>query len=228
MSNVLLAAIVVGALAIALITSLGYPALLRFRAQGHHSPVDDALTAADVARAAHLPWDPPRVTAIVATREAPAAIVERVRDLRAGDFPDDRLDVVIAVDARSPHATADYRETLGTAARVVEGDQPGGKTAALNAGVRAASGSVLLFADSAQRFTPTTIRDLIIAVGADGVGAVSGVIAPAADDPLLDRYWQYKSLSATASPRCTASSAYLARCTPCGASSGERMPLPQV
>ena len=31
-----------------------------------------------------------------------------------------------------------------------------------------------------------------ISLQADGVGAVSGVIAPAADDPLLDRYWQFE------------------------------------
>lgn len=134
----------------------------------------------------------PAVTAVIATREAPGVILERVRDLHAGDFPAERLDVIVAVDAGSRHAVDEYQAILSDAARVVSGDAPGGKSAALNAGVRAATGDVLLFADSAQRFAPTTIRDLVIALSADGVGAVSGVIAPAADDPLLDRYWQYE------------------------------------
>ncbi|GJG87936.1 hypothetical protein tb265_31170 [Gemmatimonadetes bacterium T265] len=192
MPTVILTSLVVGSLALALFTAVGYPALLRLRAGGRRSPIEGALAAADAARDADVPWGPPRVTAVVATREPPAAIVDRVRDLRAADFPQDHLDVVIAVDAGGPYPTAAYADALGNAARVVAGDAPGGKSAALNAGVRAAAGDVLLFADSAQRFAPGVIRDLVVAVQAEDVGAVSGVIAPAADDPLLDRYWRYE------------------------------------
>lgn len=216
MSNILLASLVVGSLALALFTALGYPALLRLRARGRRSPIEGALEAADLARAAGAPWTPPLVTAVVATREAPPAIVERVSDLRAAEFPQDRLEVVVAVDASGPYAAAAYADVLGSAARVVAGDQPGGKSAALNAGVRAATGEILLFADSAQRFVPTVVRDLVVAVQADGVGAVSGVIAPAADDPLLDRYWQYelglrRSQSAVHSIICVSGAVYAMR-----------------
>lgn len=192
MSNILLATVSFAGLALATFTSVGYPALLRLRAGKRGSPVDPVLAAADAARAAGAAPVPPIVSVVVATRETPSAIVARVRDLRSADFPQERLEVIVAVDATSPYAQAAYTNALGTLARVVPGDRPGGKSAALNAGVRAASGAVLLFADSAQRFAPTTIRDLVDAVHAEGVGAVSGVIAPAADDPLLDRYWQYE------------------------------------
>ena len=192
MSTALLATLVAGALALAVFTAVGYPALLRFRARRRRSPVEGALAAADAARDGAVSWTPPRVTAVIATREAPAAIAARVMNLRASDFPHDALDVVVAVDAGAPHSVAAYAAALGAAARVVAGDPPGGKSAALNAGVRAATGEILLFADSAQRFAPTVVRDLVVAVQAEGVGAVSGVIAPAADDPLLDRYWQYE------------------------------------
>ena len=192
MSNAFLASVLFSALALALFTAVGYPALLRLRARGRRSPVEGALAALDASRTAAATWAPASVTAIVATREAPAVILERVRNLRSADFPREQLDVVVTVDATSPYTAADYRNVLGRAARVVAGDAPGGKAAALNAGVRAATGDVLLFADSAQRFAPTVIRDLVASVGGDGVGAVSGVIAPAADDPLLDRYWQYE------------------------------------
>ena len=192
MPTVLLALLVVVPLALAVFTTAGYPVLLRLRAAGHRSPIEQALRDADSARATGTPWQPPRVSAVVATRDAPAVIAERVRDLRASDFPQDRLEIIVSVDASASHTWATYAEVLGTVAHVVPGDAPGGKSAALNAGVRAATGDVLLFADSAQRFSPTVIRDLVAAVHADGVGAVTGVIAPAADDPLLDRYWQYE------------------------------------
>ncbi len=192
MSNALLAYVVVGALGLALFTAVGYPALLRFRARGRRSPIEGVLAAADASEKLNTILAFPAVTAVVATREAPAVIAERVRNLRAADFPQERLEIIIAVDASSLHSLADYDAVLGSAARVVLGDAPGGKATALNAGVRASTGDVLLFADSAQRFLPSTIRDLVVAVNADNVGAVSGTIAPAADDPLLDRYWQYE------------------------------------
>ncbi len=192
MSTVLLASFVAGPLALAVFTAVGYPALLRVRAAGRRSPIEATLAAADAARAAGTPDDAARVTVVVATRDAPDSIVERVRDLRAADYPQDRLDVVVAVDAGGSYPAAAYARALGDNARVVPGDPPGGKSAALNAGVRAATSDVLLFADSAQRFAPSVIRDLVVAVHSPGVGAVTGVIAPAADDPLLDRYWQYE------------------------------------
>lgn len=192
MLNAILASVLVGALALALFTAVGYPALLRLRARGRRSPVEGALTELDASHAVATPRVPVSVTAVIATREAPTVILERVRDLRSAEYPQERLDVVVAVDATSPYAPAEYQSLLGRAARIIVGDAPGGKAAALNAGVRAATGDVLLFADSAQRFAPTVIPDLVASVGGDGVGAVTGVIAPAADDPLLDRYWQYE------------------------------------
>ncbi|HEY0778738.1 MAG TPA: glycosyltransferase [Gemmatirosa sp.] len=192
MSTILLASFVAGSLALAVFTAVGYPALLRARARGRRSPIDATLASADAARAAGMHVKLPRVTAVVATRDVPSTILERVRDLRAGEYPQDRLEVVVAVDASGPYPASTYATVLGTEARVVVGDAPGGKSAALNAGVRAASGDILLFVDSAQRFAPSVIRDLVTAVHAPGVGAVTGVIAPAADDPLLDRYWQYE------------------------------------
>ena len=58
--------------------------------------------------------------------------------------------------------------------RIVRGDEPGGKASALNAGVRAARGDVLVFADSGQRFGPDAIALLTQAVMRPGVGAASG------------------------------------------------------
>jgi cellulose synthase/poly-beta-1,6-N-acetylglucosamine synthase-like glycosyltransferase len=58
--------------------------------------------------------------------------------------------------------------------RVVEGDAPGGKAAALNAGVRAARGEVIVFADSGQRFGRDAVALLVGAAMEASVGAASG------------------------------------------------------
>src|SRR5207249_9229592 len=60
------------------------------------------------------------------------------------------------------------------AVRFVWGDEPGGKAATLNAGVRAASGDIVMFTDTSQRFHPEAIGRLADALREQGVGAVSG------------------------------------------------------
>jgi biofilm PGA synthesis N-glycosyltransferase PgaC len=116
----------------------------------------------------------PRVTAFVATRADVVAVRERVSDLLESEYPEDLLDVVVAYDARAtemlPMWTGAGRERV----RIVRGDEPGGKASALNAGVRAARGDVLVFADSGQRFGPNAIALLTQAVMRPGVGAASG------------------------------------------------------
>ena len=133
-----------------------------------------ALVRRDADAAGARPAALPRVTAIVATRADAMAVRERVHDLLQSEYPDALLDVVVAYDARAtemlPMWTGPGRERV----RIVRGDEPGGKASALNAGVRAARGDVLVFADSGQRFGADAIALLTQAVMRQGVGAASG------------------------------------------------------
>jgi len=77
----------------------------------------------------------------------------------------------------------------------VTGDAPGGKSATLNAGVRAAGNPVLVFADTAQRFDRAAIRALVAGLADKRVGAVSGMLElPGADGSLnlAERYWRFE------------------------------------
>jgi cellulose synthase/poly-beta-1,6-N-acetylglucosamine synthase-like glycosyltransferase len=135
----------------------------------------------------------PRVTAIVATRADPAAVRERVHDLLGSAYPASLLDVVVAYDARTPEPIAAWSGTDMARVQVVHGDEPGGKAAALNAGVRAARGDVLVFADSGQRFGPDAVALLVRALARTGVGAASGRLELAAGSKApalpLRLYW---------------------------------------
>ncbi len=110
----------------------------------------------------------PTVTCVLATRDAPDVVRERVADFLAQDYPTERLDVVVAVDAAAADALL---PALGALAiervTVVAGDGPGGKCPALNAAVRAARGEVLLFSDARQRFAPDVAHKLVGALRAD-------------------------------------------------------------
>ena len=116
----------------------------------------------------------PRVTAVVATRSDAAAVRERVEDLLRSEYPEALLDVVVAYDARASDRIAGWAGDGASRVQIVPGDEPGGKAAALNAGVRLARGEVLVFADSGQRFGGDAIALLARAVQRPGVGAASG------------------------------------------------------
>ena len=133
----------------------------------------------------------PRVSVVIATRDDPAAIRQRVEDCRQADYPSELVEIVVALDASSSTHGPDIR-LEGNDVQVVTGDQPGGKAATLNAGVRASTGDLLVFSDTAQRFEPDTILELVTALADDRFAAVSGrlELPRTKEGPsLVERYW---------------------------------------
>ena len=152
-----------------------------------------AMVRRDEPRDVRPPAELPRVTAVVATRADPVAVRERVADLLRSDYPASLLDVVVAYDARTPEPMAAWTGEDASRVQIVQGDEPGGKAAALNAGVRAARGDVLVFADSGQRFGSDAVALLVGALARPDVGAASGrlELAAGAKAPALPLrlYW---------------------------------------
>lgn len=138
--------------------------------------------------------DLPSIAAIIATRDAPETVLRRVEDVRNARYPSSLLQVIVAVDARSEYTAAEHSAKLGSRARVVQGDAPGGKGAALNAAVRAATAELLVFADSHQSFAPNTIPHLARFLDDQRYGAVSGAVVQDSGDGLMDLYWKYELL----------------------------------
>lgn len=116
------------------------------------------------------------VSVVLATRETAEAITARVENLLDTDHPAERLQVVVALDAEGARSTPAELAHLPAGVAVVVGDPPGGKAAALNAGVRAATGDVLVMADTAQRFDRRTIPELVAHLEDTRFGAVSGAL----------------------------------------------------
>ncbi len=145
-------------------------------------------------RLGRIPTDT-TVSVIIASRDAPDIIAHRVRDILKTDYPRELLEVIVAVDATALNALNNYHVALLGSASIVPGDEPGGKAAALNAGVRHATGEVLVFADSRQSFAPDAIPRLVEFLGGGGFGAASGtlVLAPERyDRTVLGLFWQYE------------------------------------
>ena len=149
-------------------------------------------------RRAPLPSPAPTVSVVLATREPLADVRGRVDDLVRADYDLARLEIVIARDPRASALSSDaFDVPAGVSVVVVTGDEPGGKAAALNAGVRAATGDVLVFTDTHQRFAPDAMRLLVAATMTPGFGAASGRLTLREEHDGLalspaDLYWRYE------------------------------------
>src|SRR5689334_21481420 len=136
----------------------------------------------------------PTVSVILATSNDATTIRRRVQNLLACEYPAERLEVIVAIDAARPGASAEELSDLGPRVRILPGDAPGGKATALNAGVRAAQGEVLVFADAAQSFAADAVAELVAALTDPKVGAVSGALEVGYADSsnLSEQYWAYE------------------------------------
>lgn len=133
------------------------------------------------------------VSVVIATRDPPSQVRERLTDILAGDWPAAALDLVVAVDGDP--AAYDFAPVARGVRRltVVGTGSPSGKAVALNAGVAVAEGDTLVFADTAQRFAPDAIPRLVAALHGGPFAAVSGALRIGNEADLgspLARYWR--------------------------------------
>lgn len=157
-------------LAALLLIWLGYPmAVALLAALAGRRPAATAVADAGAV---------PTVSVVVASADEAGDIRARVANLLHTHHPADRLEVVVALDAVNGRASVDSLHFGDARVRVVTGDLPGGKASTLNAGVRAATGELLVFSDTHQRFDARSIPELAGALASDRrLGAVSGALA---------------------------------------------------
>jgi glycosyltransferase involved in cell wall biosynthesis len=170
-------------------THAGYPAALaaldRVRGRsgepGSNGPMSDA--------------ELPGVSVIVAAYAEEAVIGERVANLRALDYPADRLEVIVACDG-SPDATAQRAREAGArvgGVRVLELPR-GGKVRAQDAAVRSARHEITAFSDANVAWAPDALRRLVEPFADPRVGYVCGQVRFVNDRGTNQEglYWRYE------------------------------------
>lgn len=116
----------------------------------------------------------PRVSVIVAARNAEALIEGKLRNTLGLDYPPERLEVVVCSDG-STDRTAQCARSLGDPrVRVIELAPHQGKIPALNRAAEEAAGEVLLFTDADARLEPDALRLLTRWFTDPEVGGVCG------------------------------------------------------
>lgn len=142
---------------------LGYPILLAAWARLASRPV--AKGPIDGTRE----W--PSISIILAARNEAARLPARITNLLELNYSG-RREIIVVSDG-STDGTVDVLGHFGRNVRVL--DVPaGGKPLALNAGVEAATGDILVFADARQQFCPDALVELAANFDDRRVGGVTG------------------------------------------------------
>jgi glycosyltransferase involved in cell wall biosynthesis len=142
-------------------THVGYPLLLALIARVRHGRVAEAP-----------PHGLPVVSVIIAAYAEQDVIAARVANLRALDYPSDRVEVIVACDG-SPDDTAELARSAH--ADLVLELPRGGKIRAQDAAVERARGEIVAFSDANASWDPQALRRLVAPFEANPrVGYVCG------------------------------------------------------
>jgi cellulose synthase/poly-beta-1,6-N-acetylglucosamine synthase-like glycosyltransferase len=149
-------------------------------------------------RAPFRPGAWPSISIVLAARNEAARLPARVRNLLDQEYPGPKEIIVVSDGSTDDPARA--LAPFGDAVRLIA-LPAGGKPLALNAGVAASTGEILVFADARQQFAPGAIAALVENFADAGVGGATGELvldcerAESIDTSVAEGiglYWKYE------------------------------------
>ncbi|MBV8207203.1 MAG: glycosyltransferase family 2 protein [Acidobacteria bacterium] len=175
----------IAAAAVAAYTYIGYPLLLWLR--GRFAP---------------RPWQRadifPSVTAIMAVHNGAEQVAGKIEYLLALDYPPEKLNLIVVSDG-STDGTDDVLQRISNPrVQSFHYAPQRGKAAALNLGMRHATGDVLLFVDVRPWPEPASLRRLVANLADPGVGCVAGELVLRNEDHAANAaavgglYWRHE------------------------------------
>ncbi len=139
----------------------GYPICLYFRAR---------LWPRRILRAPISP----SVTVVLAARNEGRALVRKLANLAALDYPTQPIEVIVVSDGSTDETNAFLTAWENPRQRAVILPTHSGKATALNHGVAAAHGEIIVFTDARQTIAPEALKHLVANFADPSVGCVSG------------------------------------------------------
>jgi biofilm PGA synthesis N-glycosyltransferase PgaC len=140
----------------------------------------------------------PSVSILIAARNEEANLPRKLENLRRLDYPQDRLQIVIASDGSTDRTVDILREQVPSILPVIL-EKSNGKAIALNEAVRHATGEILIFLDARQTVEPSAVAELVSCFADPSVGAASGELlletdSGTADPDALGIYWKIEKM----------------------------------
>lgn len=168
-------------------TYAGYPLLLAFISSWRKRPVRKASIF-------------PKVSVVIAAYNEHERVEKRILELFKQDYPENLLEVVLISDGSTDGTVAVARAVLSDSKLIiVELPERVGKAVAVNAGVAAAKGEIVVFADCRQSFSIDAVRKLVENFADPGVGAATGELhlynpGDAGLQTEMGTYWRYEKM----------------------------------
>lgn len=165
-------------------TYLGYPAIIHLLSQSRRPDTPEMVA----------PHEWPGVTIVIAVHNEERRIAEKVRNLRALDYPAGCLDVLFVSDGSTDQTDAVIAGSTGV--RLLSYPVRQGKPHALNSAIALVRTPIVVFTDARQHLAPDAVRHLVLRLLQPSVGAVSGELIhrePGSNDSAhVGLYWRYE------------------------------------
>ena len=141
-------------------------------------------------------WEPP-VSILIAARNERDRIEAKIVNCLQLDYPQEKLQVLLALDAPSDGTEEVVWKYAGKIVDVLPFSQHKGKAGTLNSAVGSATGDILVFADVRQQFDRRALRELVANFHDPSIGAVSGELMLLDENGLeaadgVGLYWRYE------------------------------------
>ncbi len=139
----------------------------------------------------------PAVTVLMAVHNGAEFLETKLENLLALSYPKDQVRIVVISDGSTDGSDEIARAFAPRGVELIALPR-GGKSAALNAGLRHASGDVIFFCDVRQRIDAEALRQLAANFADPRVGAVTGelrILKPdgaVGEQADMDLYWRYE------------------------------------
>lgn len=140
----------------------------------------------------------PSVSLVVPAHNEQDVIAAKVANCRALDYPDGRLEIVIASDGSTDATVTEARRAADGAVRIVEFASRRGKTTVLNEIIPALSGEIIVQSDANSELDRDALLALVRSFSDPRVGcAVGQLVLSNRDDPRVSTgeglYWSYEN-----------------------------------
>jgi len=128
----------------------------------------------------------PKLSVLIPAYNEEGNIGDCIESVLETTYPSDRLEIVVVDDGSTDGTYAEATAYRDRGVKVFQRDN-GGKSAALNLGLRCSAGSVVVTVDADSRPKPTAIERMVAQLQAEpSIGALSAAVIPIPEDGLIN------------------------------------------
>ena len=140
----------------------------------------------------------PRVTILITAFNEEAVIREKLENTLKIDYPQDKLEILVASDGSTDRTDMIVREFAGSGVKLFRQEGRAGKTVTQNNAVERATGEIILFSDATTTYGSDVLQAVLPAFADPEIGCVAGRLVYVDDvnsnvGKGARRYWGYET-----------------------------------